>query len=88
MKNSMIISIRKQIGLIHVYKQACTTYLIVRIGILVLVKRNYVLDFLKNNTLRGSSREGIIFEKIQGRVCFTLKYFGPSSFIIIKNKMM
>ena len=36
----------------------------------VVVKTNSVLDFIKNNTLRGSGRGGIIFEKIQGRVSF------------------
>ena len=34
-----------------------------------LVKTRY-FDFIKNNTLRGPSPEGIIFEKIQGRVCY------------------
>ena len=33
-----------------------------------LVKTNSALDFLKNNTFSPTALEGIIFDKIQGRV--------------------
>ena len=36
-----------------------------------LATTNSVLDFLKNNTSSASTSEGIIFDKIQGRVCFS-----------------
>ena len=35
-----------------------------------LVKTNSVLDFLKNNNSCAIASEGIIFDKIQGRVNF------------------
>ena len=35
-----------------------------------LATTNSVLDFLKNNTSSASTSEGIIFDKIQGRICF------------------
>ena len=42
----------------------------------VVVKTNSALDIIKINTLQGSSRVGIIFEKIQGRISLTnLKTF-------------
>ena len=35
-----------------------------------LVKTNSDLDFLKNSTSLATASEGIIFDKIQGRVSF------------------
>ena len=38
------------------------------LNVLKLVKTNFVLDFLKNNTSWANGSEGMIFEKIQGIV--------------------
>ena len=61
---------------------------ICQIYFLIALEAQFVFSsFIKNNTV-WASRGGIIFERIQGKVCFNyyLETFDPLLFIIIKNK--